>query len=149
MCPIFCNLFFKINNAYKLIAVIVVTGGGNQHFSLNSAEALNIDGTRLCNLPDLPTPRRQYSMSGGMICGGFENSTTRESCIKFDKGKWEAFPWKLQEERGQHVSWTRSDGLTRLLGGHFSPTTSEMVSETGSEAGYPMKYKTRYQFFTI
>jgi len=114
--------------------VIVVTGGTQNSF-LNSAEALNIDGTRLCNLPDLPTPRRHHSMSGRMICGG-------KSCIKFDQGNWKEFPWKLQEERGQHSSWKRSDGKTRLLGGYNSRTTSEIISETGSEMGFPMKYKT-------
>ena len=51
----------------------------------------------------------------------------------------------LQEERNAHVSWTRSDGKIRLLGGQgeSSLTTSELVSESGSIAGFPLVYKTR------
>ena len=55
-------------------------------------------------------------------------------------------PFTLQEEREAHVSWTRSDGMIRLLGGgqgRSSLTTSELVSESGSIAGFPLVYKTR------
>ena len=122
--------------------MIVITGG--LPFSKNKAEALNIDGTPLCQLPDLPAPRYYHSMSGGMICGGGLDSATLRSCIKFEKGKWEELPWKLQEDRMVHVSWTRSNGKTRLLGGRYSPFTSEIVSETGSEAGFSLKHKIWY-----
>merc|ERR1712136_91676 len=44
--------------------VIVVTGGETADQQL-SAEVLNLDGTRLCLLPDLPTRRRHHMMSGG------------------------------------------------------------------------------------
>ena len=121
--------------------MIVITGG--LPFSKNKAEALNIDGTPLCQLPDLPAPRYYHSMSGGMICGGGLDYPTLRSCIKFEKGKWEELPWKLQEDRMVHVSWTRSDGKIRLLGGQISLNTSEIVSESGSRAGFPLKYKTK------
>ena len=122
-----------------VISVIIVTGG---HPNDYSAEAINSDGTRLCKLPDLPTPRAYHTMSGGMICGGHDNFDIRESCIKFENGEWVEYPWKLQEERVNHVSWTRPNGKTRLLGGFYEPKKSEIVSETGSEAGFPLKHRT-------
>ena len=81
-------------------------------------------------------------MSGGMICGGWD-SPSKESCTKFEKGEWKEFPWKLQEPRALHISWERSNEMIRLLGGEYSPSSSEIVSETGSEAAFPMKYHTK------
>ena len=132
---------YQLSIEFYLILVIVVTGGETADQQL-SAEVLNLDGTRLCLLPDLPTKRRHHFMSGGMICGGWD-SPSKESCTKFEKGKWKEFPWKLQEPRAIHISWERSNGKIRLLGGYFSSSTSEIVSETGSEAAFPMKYDTK------
>ena len=80
-------------------------------------------------------------MDGSMICGGWE-SHAQKSCIKFQYGAWKTMPFSLQEQRRGHVSWTRSDGKIRLLGGYYSPLTSELVSETGSIVGFPLKYNT-------
>ena len=116
--------------------MIVVTGGEPPY--PKKAEALNIDGTRLCVLPDLPTLRRYHSMSGGMVCGGYDDPT----CMKFDEGKWKEFSWRLQESRNLHISWARPNGKIRLLGGFNSPRSSEIVSEAGSLAGFTLKYAT-------
>ena len=122
--------------------MIIITGGEPES-AFKSAEVLNIDGSRLCHLPDLQSVRRHHSMSHGMICGGYD-SAVQQSCVKFEQGKWVEFPWKLQEQRSHHESWSWSNGTTILFGGHFSPTTSEIVSETGSVTGFPLKYHTRY-----
>ena len=107
-----------------------------------SVEALNADGTRLCLLPNLPTFRRYHSMSGSMVCAGLDSDALK-SCIKFQNGAWKTMPFSLQEKRADHVSWTRSDGKFRLIGGHYSNSTSELVSESGSIAGFALKYSTR------
>ena len=137
----------------KLIVVIVVTGGdpiihNSQREVIDntatSVEAINADWTRLCVLPDLPTQRRHHTMSGSMVCGGRDTYAMR-SCHKFQNGAWKLMPFSLLEKRRYHVSWTRSGGKSRLLGGYDndgSSTTSELVSESGSIAGFPMKYKT-------
>ena len=124
----------------QLIVVIVVTGGNPY---ATATEALNADGTRLCRLPNLPSSGEQrvdHSMSGSIICGG---NDTPKSCIKFQNGAWKTMPFSLQEKRADHVSWTRSDGKFRLIGGHYSNSTSELVSESGSIAGFALKYSTR------
>ena len=112
----------------------------------DSAEALNADRTQLCRLPNLPTIRRAHSMSGSMVCGGYD-SEAWYSCFNFQNGTWKTLPFTLQEKRRYHVSWTRSGGNSRLLGGYDydgSSSTSELVSESGSVTGFPMKYNTMY-----
>ena len=124
--------------------MIVVTGGEPYEKVGISAEALNADGTQLCRLPNLPQCQRDHSMDGSMICGGLHSAS--KSCIKFQYGAWKTMPFSLQQIRRYHVSWTRSDGKIRLLGGSDSDSlsTSELVSETGSVAGFPLKYDTKY-----
>ena len=122
--------------------MIVVTGGYPTSTAGTSVEALNADGTRLCRLPNLPKIRRMHSMDGSMICGGYD-SHAQKSCIKFQYGAWKTMPFSLQQIRFYHVSWTRSDGKIRLLGGSYSFLTSELVSEAGSIKGFPLKYDTR------
>ena len=124
-----------------MIVVIVVTGGFFP--PLRSVEVLNLDGTQLCHLPDLPDRRHYHTLSGGIICGGWI-ATTSNICLKFDHGKWVEFPWKLKEKRREHVSWTRSNGKIRLLGGVYSLRSSDIVSETGNEAGFSLKHDIRY-----
>ena len=122
--------------------MIVVTGGYPTSTAGTSVEALNADGTRLCRLPSLPKVRQGHSMDGSMICGGFD-SHAQKSCIKFQYGAWKTMPFSLLQIRFYHVSWTRSDGKIRLLGGSYSFLTSELVSEAGSIKGFPLKYDTR------
>ena len=124
----------------KFVSVIVVTGGEPPY--PKKAEALNIDGTRLCVLPDLPTLRRYHSMSGGMVCGGLDDATIKKTCMKFDEGKWKEFSWRLRQSRRLHISWARPNGKIRLLGGANGYRTSEIVSEAGSLAGFTLKYAT-------
>ena len=125
--------------------MIVVTGGDSREISGGfSAEVLKADGTQLCLLPPIQTYRRYHSMSGNILCGGFEGEiNSLKSCDKFQNGTWKTLPFSLQEQRSGHVSWTRSDGKSRLLGGSHSPSTSELVSEAGSITGFPLKYKIR------
>ena len=127
--------------------MIVVIGG---YPPANKAEVLNSDGTRLCHLPDLPdkhlTTEKRWlaSMAEGMVCGGYSNHNRNfeKTCMKPQHGKWTELPWKLTQSRRASVSWKRPDGKTMLLGG-LSSRTSEIVSETGSVAGFPLKYITQ------
>ena len=75
--------------------MIVVNGGEPSPMATISAEALYLNGTQLCPLPNLPNERLFHSMIGHTICGGLETSI-RKSCIKFQNGNWEEYPWKLQ-----------------------------------------------------
>ena len=65
------------------------------------------------------------------ICGG---EYTETSCISFSSGVWVP-SHSLAEERSYHTSWEREEG-TMLIGGDYSPTTTELLTE-GSEEGVP------------
>ena len=156
MCP--CTIRVEeinINIYFHKFAVIVVASGwpldyGDKVAAANKAEVLNSDGTRLCHLPDLPdkhikTDKRYLaSIAEGMICGGYSNHnhTFEKTCIKLQHDQWTELPWKLKQRRRAHVTWKRPDGKTMLLGGLRS-STSEIVSESGSVAGFPLKYRTQ------
>ena len=141
---------------FYLFAVIVVASGWpletyeDKVEAANKAEVLNSDGTRFCHLPDLPNnyvrTNKRYlaSMAEGMICGGYSNNNRNfdKTCLKLQHEKWTELPWKLMQRRRASVSWKRPDGQTRLLGGLRS-STSEIVSKTGSVAGFPLKYQTQ------
>ena len=115
---------------------------------LQVAEALNIDGTRLCKLPDLPTPMSGQTMSGRLLCGGRDSNGIPKSCIKFENGLWVELPWNLQENRSQHVSWTRSDGKTRLFGGDFRRVIkNKLYTIQGLVKGAILCFRNLYFYF--
>jgi len=117
------------------LPAIVVTGGRNEK---RDVETVRNDGTSDCRIPDLPDERIGHSMDGKIICGG---QNTGNSCLKFEDGSWIAFPWKLKQKRAYHVSWKRQENVI-LMGGRDSPESSEVVSDYGSQTGFPLKYKT-------
>jgi len=114
--------------------VILVTGGDN------SVEALNSNGTHLCNMPDLPDTRYVHSMSGDMLCGGWY---TGDSCLQYKSGSWIEFPWKLSYGRAHHESWRSPSGEVILMGGWSGDGTNitENVTPLGSSEGFSLNEK--------
>jgi len=110
--------------------VILLAGGVD-----NSVEALNSDGTHLCNMPDLPgeQTRLTHSMSGDMLCGGW---WTGDSCLQYKSGSWIEFPWKLLYGRAHHSSWRSPSGEVILMGGWTDESTTENVTPLGSSEGF-------------
>ena len=84
-----------------------------------------------CSLPSLPDGRAGHTSHSLTLCGGLFTPTT---CISFSSGVWVP-SHSLAEEREDHTSWQREEGLL-LLGGYYSPTTTELLTE-GSEEGVP------------
>ena len=113
--------------------------GGDGTESLKAVEAITTDGTPLCTLPDLPDERRRHSMDGHIMCGGFG---TKTSCLLYVAGKWTRFRRNLMNSRSHHVSWKRPDGDVVLLGGEESKKTSEVVTGSGKQMGFDLKYDT-------
>ena len=79
-----------------------------------------------------------------MLCGGFPDSGS--SCYTLDTttGQWTK-THSLSERRDGHSSWRREDGTILLMGGDYSPTTTELVSESSgvSTPGFTLKYETQ------
>jgi len=112
--------------------VILVVAGDYYDISV---EALNSNGTRLCDMPDLPDKRFVHSISGDMLCGGWY---TLDSCLQYKSGSWIQYPWKLLYPRAHHLSWRSPSGKVFLFGGWFKQNITEYVTPSGSSEGFPL-----------
>ena len=93
----------------------------------------------------MPDDRRGHSVTkSGLLCGGWYTST-RDSCLQWNRGSWEASV-SLDVERYDHVSWTPGTGVgTYLMGGYYSESwrTTTLIRPDGTqEPGFPLKYDT-------
>ena len=133
---------------------IAVSGGDGD--AGTTAEVFVPSTGQSCSLPTLPDDRWYHTMDSKYICGGRYNQT---SCIHLDagniiiysvivliyiicSGKW-TISHNLLQNRYYHCSWETEHGLL-LMGGVYSPTTSEIVPTDGGEGGpsFAMKYRT-------
>jgi len=123
--------------------VIVVTGGYNKSYITKTVEAISLEGTPLCTLPDLPDERRRHTMDDDIMCGGY---STKTSCLRYVAGEWTRFRRNLVNSRSNHVSWKRPDGEVVLLGGEDSKSTktSEVVNGSDKQIGFDLKYETYF-----
>ena len=117
-----------------------MTGGEG---TSTSAEVLFTNGSSICELPAMPQSKNTHTQSGLAACGGYDSGTER-SCIKFEDGSWTTLTDNLVERRDDHSSWVSPDGDILLIGGDYSPTTTEIVYQNGtSSRSFDLKYNTR------
>ena len=64
------------------------------------------------------------------MCGGY---ATKTSCLHYVAGKWTRFRRNFVNSRSDHVV---------LLGGEYSKKTSEVVTGSGKQTGFDLKYDT-------
>ena len=101
--------------------------------------------SQACELPDLPDQRfyhsiNQFQYGNLIICGGYQ---TTDNCISLINGSW-IKTHSLLFDRLDHSSWTTDEGVI-LIGGENSPTTTEIVTESGRvEQGFQLKHPVRY-----
>ena len=128
-----------------LFSAIIVTGGMS-YTSRKSVDILKEDGTHFCSLPDLPESRYSHTQSGLVMCGGFEG-TQLKSCQTFSNGVWEdTHSNSLIQSRYDHSAWSSPLGIV-LLGGHRSPTTTEVLTSDGeSTEFFSLKYGIEYYY---
>ena len=118
----------------------IITRGINS-VAENKVELYNPQNGRSCPLPDLPEKRFYRMQCGSLICGD-------RSCM--DMNSWGSFspaPVSLLQRRKDHLCWSLpGGGEVILLGGKYSPTTTEIVSADGSssKSGWDLKYKTEW-----
>ena len=124
----------------SFILAILVTGG---HDTSTSAEVLHLNGSSLCNLPDMPQSKDRHTQSGLIACGGYDSTATRKSCIKFQSGSWKTVTENLLELRYYHSSWANEEDEILLIGGFASSTTTEIVYQNGTSIrSFVPKYNT-------
>ena len=99
------------------------------------------DDKQSCVLPSLPDQRHGHTMDSLDICGGSVLNTST-TCITFTSGQW-VTSHALTEERAHHTSWSTEAGIF-LMGGYFSPNTTEIITEGEYDGvpGFDMQYDT-------
>ena len=113
----------------SILGLLIAGGSGGV-----SAELLNLETMKSCNLPNLPNNRR-YSLYASaykdFICGGWN---TPQECVSFsptDKS-WNVTR-TLPHFTRKHVSWVVDEGII-LLGGWDEPasTSATLMKKDGS-----------------
>ena len=131
------------------MSVVLINGGLNGTSDmdiLKSAEIYNPVTKTSCSLPKIPDQvpgRRYFSDDGGLSCGG-DIADTKTNCVKWSPafGNWTK-SHTLRQKRMLHVSWATASGVY-LIGGWYSPGTSEKVKLDGSvEEGFSLKYESK------
>ena len=115
-----------------LFLVIVVSGGTKVGESLSSVEVLHANGSFLCLLPGLPSPREAATQEGLVLCGGrdrnADNSSqnqTKTSCLTFSScGCWQNSHTLMHPP---DVSWASPSGLV-MFG---REGTTEILTDDG------------------
>ena len=123
--------------------MILISGGSLGSETQASVEVLTTSGTPLpCTVPPLPYYRSGHTQDGGVACGGV-TTATRTSCVSLTGSGWTT-SHHLVEERYNHVSWSSPAGLL-LMGGQYSPRTTELLSDTSNSTSpsFDLEYDTK------
>ena len=114
----------------------MITGGYDNGYT--SVELLRADGSQsYCSPPQLPQNRRYHTQTGLTACGGVDSGAQR-SCVTLTGGSWTT-SHTLVHQRGGHTAWESPLGLI-LLGGRYSPKTTEILRNNSSEDLFNLKY---------
>ena len=111
-----------------------------------SVEVIFANGTRYCSLPDLPKERYRHTQNGLTICGGRRS----DNCITLSDDGDGSTQWTqshtLIYTRDDHTSWPLGDGTVVLMGGEFSPNTTEIIATgfSSTTEGFPLIHDSRY-----
>ena len=115
---------------------LLITGGDGE--ASRSVEIFSLNNRDLqCELePDLPDIRTDHTQNGFIICGGYNtvspvNTGGYNSCLTLAAdGQWNV-SHQLKYKRYQHSSWDTPDGGVLLIGGVYSRTTTELLTDDG------------------
>ena len=126
--------------------VIMITGGSPARDVGNLVELLSSNGTHICELQSLPDNRYAHSQNGLVACGG---GNTVDSCLIFADGSWKKHGTTLLNRRWHHSSWIRGNEVM-LIGGGFSPNTTETISFNGvHQAAFYLEHRTEYKITLV
>ena len=117
-----------------------VITGGDERYPEMKVEVFNPQSGRSCPLPDLPR-----GMSGHTHC---HLVCLYRSCLQVSsRGSFSPASVRLLHTRYGHLCWSLPGGAgeVMLLGGEYSPTTTEIVSADGSSTrpSWDLQYQTR------
>ena len=116
-----------------------MVAGGYSGSILDVVEMINLETMKSCVVNvKLDQIRLWHTGDGDMVCGGTPGSGAK-SCYNIVTGT----TISLNNVRDSHTSWTTEDG-TYLMGGYLSSNwrTTELITGTSTQAGFPLKYDT-------
>ena len=122
------------------ITGILITGGWGQK---DIIDIFNPQTGETCKMKTkLPDQKRLLvSFCGRLLCGGQTSSS--DTCLVLENRKLNTASAYLLEGRYKHMCWENTAGIL-LLGGEYSPNTTELVARDGSSssAGFNLQYDT-------
>ena len=112
--------------------------------SYNQAEIYIPSTGKMYELPSIPrNPRVWHTLTGNVLCGGVYPNTS-SSCLELTQSGdgWKTYSPGLDKLRMAHSAWSSPEGIV-LLGGYFSPTTTQLVTSTNTSTGFALNSDTR------
>ena len=121
-----CLTNYSIFSQKDFILALLITGGWSAQ---TSVEAVHVNGSNFCTLPDLPRYRAYHTQNKMTVCGGGLDSY---NCMTLSQyGSWRR-SHKLEESRNAHTSWVRGNEEI-LMGGVSGGKTSEVLTHDSSD----------------
>ena len=106
---------------------MLITGAYSRGWSevkSRTMEVFNPYVPKICNMTDMPDSRHDHTVCGGLLCSA-------RTCLKFQSMGFVKATVTLQQYRLHHHCWNLPEGVL-LLGGQYSPSTTELVLHDGS-----------------
>ena len=116
-----------------------MSGGGGDGRAYTSVEVFVPETGQSCSFPSLPYNLVEHTMNGLLICGGGDIVFSK-NCLSFSSGNWTP-SYTLVKERTRHSSWVTEQGLV-IIGGPYSPTTTEIVGGEVEGLAFTLDYET-------
>ena len=129
-----------------IIPGFLISGGYPDSSVGKKVELYNPASGNTCPLQDLQEKRYGHTSCAGLVCGGGVDSSSRQSCEKITGTEVSPLPsLTLRQERYGHLCWSLpgDEGKILLLGGGYSPTTTEIVAGSSSSASFTLPYITK------
>ena len=120
---------------------MLITGGLDSDY--NSLSSVELYGEEFQCKMNTSMKMKRYghaSAGDGTVCGGYGSDDSLTTCETMDTtGVW-SISHTLNQKREDSVMWR-----TRLLGGYYSRTTTEVLQDDGgSENSFTLQHVTRY-----
>ena len=149
------NSVLLINESFSIFtkclhAGILTVGGRFGTPRVSTAEIFNPISGRSCKIGDIPVATWGLKVCGSLACGGFNGQ--ERTCSLFDgAGTFKALSVTLREARASHLCWQLQSGSVLLLGGWYSPSTTERLAEDGSssKADFNLPYPIRFVLYLM
>ena len=129
------------NNCCILPGIIIMGG-----FRQGGVELYNPKSKQSCHLASLPDDRFSHSSCGDLVCGGGKSPSSQRSCLHISTLLTPGSRRNIQlsQRRRDHLCWKMpgGDDEVLLLGGTYSPSSTEVVKGTKSSSSFRLQDKT-------